>query len=85
MRWDRYGQVRLESPSLYSPLVVETIRRLRVAPRSEADFQPLPVPSARRAFRFLPPGASAAEGERVVEFLRDTWGREWGVVVGRRQ
>jgi hypothetical protein len=86
LRWDRYGEVRLESPVLYSPLVVETIRRLRVAPRSEAALTAGPPPSRQRVFRFLPPGASAepGKGERVVELLRDAWGREWGVVVGLR-
>ena len=57
MRWDRYGQVRLEFAGLYSPLVVDTIRRLRVAPRAEI-IRPDPAEGrARRVFRFLAPGS----------------------------
>lgn len=85
MRWDRYGQVRLDFAGLYSPLVVDTIRRLRVAPRAEAAGPGPAAGHARQVFRFLSPGSSAPEGERVVEHVRDAWGREWAVVVGSRR
>ncbi len=83
MRWDRYGEIRLEFAGLYSPLVVDTIRRLRVAPRAEIIGSPAEG-RARRVFRFLAPGSEAAGGERIVERVRDVWGREWAVVVGSR-
>ena len=84
MRWDRYGQVRLDFTGLYSPLVVDTIRRLRVAPRAELTGADSAEGRAGRLFRFLAPGSAASEGERVVERVRDAWGREWAVVVGSR-
>lgn len=84
MRWDRLGQVRIEFAGLYSPLVVDTIRHLRVAPRSEAAASLPAEGRTRRAFRFLAPGSGARDGERVVERVRDAWGREWAIVVGSR-
>lgn len=84
MRWERYGQVRLDFTGLYSPLVVDTIRRLRVAPRAEAAGPGALAPPQPRLFRFLAPGASPPAGERIVERVRDAWGREWTVITGRK-
>ena len=85
LRWSRYGEVRLDFSGLYSPLVVDTIRRLAVAPRAEAVGPRPAAPSGGRLFRFLAPGAPAPPSERVVERVRDAWGREWAVVVGARR
>jgi hypothetical protein len=84
LRWSRYGEVRLESSLLYSPLVVGTIERLAIAPRAESvGPRPSSLP-AGRAFRLLEPNGKPSASERVVERVRDAWGREWAVVTGRR-
>jgi hypothetical protein len=85
LRWSRYGDVRLESSLLYSPLVVGTIERLAIAPRNEAIGPPPSGPPTGRLFRFLSPGDAPAAPERLVERVRDAWGREWAVVTGRRK
>jgi hypothetical protein len=84
LRWSRYGRVRLESSLVYSPLVVGTIERLAIAPRSEADGPRPSSSQAARQFRFVAPGSKAATAERIVERVRDAWGREWAVVTGGR-
>jgi len=84
LRWSRYGRVRLESSLVYSPLVVGTIERLAIAPRSEADGPRPSSSQAARQFRFVAPGSNAATAERIVERVRDAWGREWAVVTGGR-
>ena len=85
LRWSRYGEVRLESSAVYSPLVVGTIQRLAIAPRAESIGPRPSAPPSGRLFRFLAPDAGPAPSERVVERIRDAWGRDWALVVGRRR
>jgi hypothetical protein len=82
-RWERYGDVRLEASPLYAPLTIETIRRFRILPRREAAAVP-PSGPRERVFRICPPGTPAQGGERVVERVRDAWGKDWAVVLGRK-
>ncbi len=82
-RWERYGQVRLEASPLYGTLTVDVIRQFRILPRREAAAAP-PAGARDRVFRICPPEAPPREGERVVERVRDAWGKDWAVVFGRR-
>lgn len=84
LRWSRYGEVTLEPTLDASPLVVGTIQRLAIAPKAEAIGPRPAAPVSGRVFRVLSPNAQPAESERIVERVRDAWGREWAVVVGRR-
>ena len=49
--------------------------------------EPQPAPSSgapRHGFRIGAPDAASDSG-RIVERIRDVWGRGWGVVVAERQ
>jgi hypothetical protein len=83
LRWSRYGEVKLESSALDSPLVVRTIERLAIAPRAEALGPRPAAPPCGRFFRLLAPGSAPAASERIVEHIRDAWDREWAVVSAR--
>jgi hypothetical protein len=85
LRWSRYGEVKLESSLNYSPLVASTIQRLAIAPRAESVGPRPSVSPSERLFRFLAPNAEPATSERIVERIRDAWGRDWALVVGRRR
>jgi hypothetical protein len=78
-RWDPYGVVSVEGKLGRNDLTVETVRRFRL------DAGPEPGSSALRPrrFRIVRPGSKAAPGERLVERVRDLWGREWAVAYGR--
>ncbi len=85
-RWEQYGRVSEEERLGYDETTVETVRRYRLDP-----FGSLPRSAPRprrgtsgRRFRIVPPGTAPGAGERVVERVRDAWGREWGLVLGRR-
>jgi hypothetical protein len=83
VRWERYGRVELERSRLYGLLAIETTRRFRIVPRREAALE-APSGSRDRIFRICPPETRPGEGERVVERVRDAWGQDWAVVLGRR-
>jgi hypothetical protein len=88
-RWESYGRVQVASGLGRSALTIDTVRRYqldferpkgaRVRLRSEGDS----ATNAGRSFRIVAPGVRAARGERVVEHVRDDWGRDWAVVLGR--
>ncbi|MGH9316212.1 MAG: hypothetical protein ACRD1P_03770 [Thermoanaerobaculia bacterium] len=84
-RWRRYGEVRIEPSRLYSARVVETIRRYGILPRREATAPAVPPSGSPRRFRLCPPVTRPSPGERVVERVRDGWGREWAIVIGQRR
>jgi hypothetical protein len=82
LAWERYGSVAI-SPGLgHSPITIEGIRRYRLEP------YPLQAVSAAgrdsRSFRIESPTTPPLEGERPVARLKDAWGREWALVLGRR-
>jgi hypothetical protein len=83
-RWGAYGPVALDESHLYAPLTVEVIRRHRILPRAEVPRDAPPGPRGPRRFRICEPRVAPAAGERVVERVRDAWGRDWAVVLGRR-
>ncbi len=82
-RWELFGPVVLEAGSEHSPITVEAVRKYRLDP----DFPPRTPSGASllrqkaRAFRLAPPRSTARAGEKVVERVRDAWGRDWGVVL----
>jgi len=87
-RWDSRGSVRVERGLGRSDATVDTVRRFRLDPdwkvrTSSAPQAELRGPPFRRQFRVARPGAQAEAGERLVERVRDGWGREWALVFGR--
>lgn len=78
-RWEDLGEVRVSSGLGSSPITIDAVRRYRIGVGA-----PVRRRGAARLFRVVPPGAGAGPEERVVERVRDGWGREWAVVLGRR-
>lgn len=85
-RWDQYGRVEVTEALGQTEITIETVRRYRLDPfGSLPRTAPGGVPATHeRSFRIVPPETRAEPGERVVERIRDAWGREWGVVLGRK-
>jgi hypothetical protein len=77
-RWEGYGSVTVERGIGQSDLTIDTVRRYRLeVPRSEPGNYAL----ASRRFHLARSGAEPMSGERIVERVRDGWGREWGVLI----
>ena len=88
IRWERYGAVTLVPGLGAEPTTIAAVRRFRLDPQDLRLEGLAPAPgsaSVKRSFRVSPPGAAPGPGERLVERVRDAWGREWAVVLGRRQ
>jgi len=85
-RWEQYGIVRVVPGLGRSDSTIDTVRRYQLDPDPGRPGvgRPEVVPGARttRLFRIVSPGALPRKGERVVERIRDGWGREWAVVIG---
>ncbi len=81
LRWEQYGSVAVAPDIGHSEITIGGIRRYRLDP----DFA-APAPSIRRdrAFRIEEHETVPRPGERVVERVRDAWGKEWALVLGRR-
>lgn len=93
LRWERFGEVGIDAsvgfePGTQSRLTMEPIRRYRLDPeeprRKEILGRARPDDNRRRAFRIAPLGTGPGLAERLVERIRDPWGRDWAVVLGRR-
>ena len=78
-RWDLYGSVSVAPRLGRSDLTIDTVRRYRLSRQRWPD----PAGRPRRAFRVAGPGTLPGSGERIVERVRDPWGREWAVILGR--
>ncbi|HTR02028.1 MAG TPA: hypothetical protein VMN82_02445, partial [Thermoanaerobaculia bacterium] len=78
-RWDRYGTVRIDTSVEGSRVIVEAVRASRVAPFGAADVGPAKPLGA--SIRLVGPGVDPGVSERVVERIRDGWGREYGRVL----
>ena len=82
-RWDPYGAVTVTPGLGRSDLTIDTVRRYRLDPLAN------PRPEGRTAGRLAPEfrvaarGSAPSDAERVVERVRDGWGREWAVVLAR--
>ena len=79
-RWNAYGEVEL-SPrvGIFAP-TISAVRRFHLDP----DTMPAPASRGGARYRVAPPRAEPESGERVIERVRDAWGREWAVVLARR-
>jgi hypothetical protein len=80
LAWERYGSVRMDPGLGHSPITLEGIRRYRLDP----GFRESSRPGGRRCFRIAAPETVPGAGERVVERVRDAWGRDLAVVLGAR-
>ncbi|MEP6770058.1 MAG: hypothetical protein ABJC61_15395 [Acidobacteriota bacterium] len=80
-RWETLGVVSVESGTEHSPITVGAVRKYRLDPDGAAPVGPALPPVSARAFRVSAPRSAPRGGERVVERVRDAWGRDWGVVL----
>ena len=76
-RWDRYGRVSIDTAR---PVGFDDRHGEAVPARRRALSQT--AARGARAFRLVHPGTVAAAGQRVVEQVRDRWGRQWAIVLG---
>jgi hypothetical protein len=79
-RWEPYGVVRVEKGLGYADRTIDTVRRYRLDPSP----RPSPGGARRRMIRVAAPSARAGPEERIVERVRDAWGRDLAVVVAGR-
>lgn len=80
-RWQSFGEVSVENKLGRSDLTIETVRTYRLD--AEPVPSPAPTKASARAFRVARPGTPAQARERAVEHVRDLWGRDWAVILGR--
>ena len=80
-RWDELGRVAVAPGLGHSPVTIGSVRRYRLDP----DLLPLrPRGDGVRDFRLAASTSVPVSPGRVVERVRDLWGREWAVVIGSR-
>jgi hypothetical protein len=83
-RWEPFGRVTVAPGLGRSDLTIETVRRYRLG----VDEIPWPAGGASgrpaSSFRVAADGSAASDAERVVERVRDAWGRDWAVVLASR-
>lgn len=81
-RWGPYGTIRIEPGIGHSPLAYAAVQTYALDPDAPAR-----APAVERAIslRIARPATSpdGAARERVVEVVRDDWGREWARVLAR--
>jgi hypothetical protein len=82
LSWERYGSVRIVPGLGHSTITLDGIRRYRLDP----GFRESAPPGGRRCFRIAAPETVPGAGERVriVERVRDPWGRDLAVVLGAK-
>jgi hypothetical protein len=85
-RWERYGPVDVPEALRRVRLAIDPVRRYRLDPYGSLPRLPEPdrEPTRSQSFRIAPSGTRPGPDERVVERVRDGWGRDWGTVLGRR-
>ncbi len=80
-RWSAYGGVSVAPGLGRSDATIATVARYRL----DVSAPPSPFPATTaRSFRIVAAGTPPSEGERGVERVRDAWGRERALVLGRR-
>jgi hypothetical protein len=84
IRWGRFGPVEADLSRVHSPITFDAVRSHRLDPEARRWEAPRAAGPPSRAFRIAAPGSAPAHGERLLERLTDGWGREWGVVLGRK-
>jgi hypothetical protein len=78
-RWEQFGRVDVSGGLGHSPVTIGGVRRYRLDPNPPVN----PRGERARDFHIWAPGSAPSQDERVVERVRDAWGREWAVVLGR--
>lgn len=78
-RWDTFGQVQLEPGLGNSHLAIEAVRAYRLDPDSPPSVRSSVLPRLRA--RIVAADAEPSSGERVVERVRDSFGRDWAKVL----
>ena len=78
-RWDAFGEVELAPDLGRSHLAIEAVRAYRLDPDASPEARSLE--SLRLRVRIAPSASSPSAGERVVERVRDAFGREWARVL----
>lgn len=82
MRWEPFGRVDVEKGKTHSPIPIAAIRRYRLNTERSG---PVPAGGKRFEIRIASPGEAARPGERAVELVRDSFGREWALVLAARE
>jgi hypothetical protein len=80
-RWDHYGTLRIEASVGGSLMTCESVRSSRIDPYGMSDLRPA-KPFAM-SIRIVGPAIHPNDPERVVERIRDDWGREYGQVLAK--
>ena len=80
-RWDEFGRVEVARGLGHSPVTIGGVRRYRLDPDPPLG----PVGGRARDFRIGASGTALAPRERIVERVRDPWGRESAVVLGSKR
>ena len=83
-RWKALGPVRVAPGLGRSDATIETVARYRLGDRGRPVSPPPALHDSARRFRIEPPAVVPEPGERIVERVRDPWGREWAIVLGRK-
>jgi hypothetical protein len=81
-RWEPYGPVRVDPSIGGAPIVFENVRAFRLEPSTWTAQGPASVLAT--SLRIVGPGVRPGSWERVVERIRDGWGREYGQVLATR-
>ena len=82
-RWDAFGEVELAPGLGRSHLAIEAVRSYRLDPDASPSAQPLGSPRLR--VRIAAAATAPLAPERVVERVRDAFGREWARVLASRR
>jgi len=86
LRWERYGRVKADLSLAHSPITFDAVRGFRLDPDERLSPRRRPAGSGRvREFRIVAPDSAPRARERVVERVRDAWGRDWGIVFGQAE
>ncbi len=84
-RWEPYGPIAVAAGLGRSDLTIDTVRRYRLDSADERAVSRAPAaptdPTRAFSIRITAPGTPPGAGERLVERVRDGWGRDWAVVL----
>lgn len=81
-RWETYGPVRVDPSIGGAPIVFENVRAFRLEPSTWNA--PGPANILATSLRIVGPDVRPDSSERVVERIRDGWGREYGLVLATK-